>query len=61
MEKQFKTFYHLLEREKCFDTIEFRLRFQKKLYKYVEAPSFILEEELLIIMKNYMLIKDQNI
>ena len=61
MEVQFKAFYQELERQKCFDVIEFRLRFQKKLHAYLTTFCPLVAEDLKTMKNQYTLTKTKNV
>ena len=61
MERQFKAFYQELEQDKCYDAIEFRLRFQKKLYVYLTTLSPLVAEDLKTMKNQYMFTKNKDV
>lgn len=61
MERQFKAFYQKLEQDKCYDAMEFRLRFQKKLHAYLAKPNPLIAEDLKTMKNQYMLIKNKDV
>lgn len=61
MERQFKAFYQELEQYQCFDTMEFRLRFQKKLHSYLATSCPVIAEDLKTMKNHYTLIKNKNV
>lgn len=54
LEKQFKAFYNELEQEQCFDTIEFRLYYQKKINKFIEFQCPEMAKDLKQMKENYL-------
>ena len=61
MERQFKAFYQELELDKSYDAIEYRLRFQKKLYVYLATTCPLVAEDLKTMKNQYMLIKNKDV
>ena len=61
MEVQFKAFYQELEQHQCFDAMEFRLRFQKKLHAYLATSCPLVAEDLRTMKNQYMLIKNKDV
>lgn len=60
MEKHFKNFYQQIEKKQCFTVIEFRLRYQKKLYAYLTTHCSTLKEDLISMENHYKLLKKQS-
>lgn len=54
MEREFKAFYNELEQEQCFDTIEFRLYYQKKINKFIEFQCPEMAKDLKQMKENYL-------
>lgn len=61
MERQFKAFYQELEQDKCYDAMEFRLRFQKKLYAYLATSCPLVAEDLKTMKNQYTLTKNKDL
>ena len=61
MEVQFKAFYQELEQDKCFDAMEFRLRFQKKLRAYLATSCPLVAEDLKTMKNQYMFTKNKDV
>ena len=61
MEVQFKAFYQELELDKSYDAIEFRLRFQKKLYVYLATSCPLVAEDLKTMKNQHMFTKNKDV
>jgi len=61
MERQFKAFYQELEQDKCYEVMEFRLRFQKKLYAYLATSCPLVAEDLKTMKNQYMFTKNKDV
>jgi len=55
MKTEFLDFYHRLEKDQRFEVIEFRLQYQKKLYKFIELKCPIMAKDLDQMKENYLI------
>lgn len=54
MKTDFLHFYHRLEKDQRFEVIEFRLQFQKKIYKYIEFQCPVMAADLKELQERYL-------
>ena len=55
MKTEFLDFYHRLEKDQRFEVIEFRNRYQKKMYNFIEFKCPMVAEDLNQMKENYLI------
>jgi len=55
MKTEFLDFYHRLEKDQRFEVIEFRSRYQKKMYKFIELKCPMVAKDLNQMKENYLI------
>lgn len=54
MKTDFLHFYYRLEKDQRFEVIEFRLQYQKKMYKFIEFKCPMMAKDLNQMKENYL-------